>query len=287
MKKLYYNKWEFLNAINLMESDPYEAKIRLENYISKYPNDYCAYVYYAFILTNLGEFEKAENIINKTEKQAYQDVIFTNNKNNNSFFNIIISAKIKILSFTERYDELNRLCLQHKDKIKELNFNHALFYSNKKLGKLDLNKRQKNSYLFRQIVEYKESDFLEHIQKHLADYNSDIDDPNACIFSSNFPLEKILEEIKKYIPSDKRIFPGDCDNLYTFKYDSCGKVNNKNADYFTIICFHNTKDIITMYPSLNGKNLPHVDLNYLNPLNTNSNVKKLSRIERFNQKYNK
>jgi len=31
MKKLYYNKWEFLNAINLMESDPYEAKIRLEN----------------------------------------------------------------------------------------------------------------------------------------------------------------------------------------------------------------------------------------------------------------
>lgn len=285
MKKTYYDKWEFLNAIELIEIDPYETKTRLENYISKYPNDYSSYIYYSFTLISIGEFEQAENIINTTEKYASKDISFTNNPNSIHFFNYIINARIKILSYLEKYEELYNYCSKNKNKIKELNLNHSLFYSLKKVNKLDLTKREKNSYLFRQIVEYQENDFLDHIKKHLADYNIDTENPNPCIFSSNFPLNTILNEIKKYIPSDKRIFPGFCNDLYTFKYDSCGKVNNKNTDYFSVICFHNTKDIITMYPSEKREKLPYIDLNHLNPMINNSNVKKLSRIEKFNQRY--
>lgn len=288
MKNVYFNRWEFLNALSLIETDPYETKTRLENYISEYPNDYSAHIYYSYSLIRIGKFKEAENIIEITEKKASEDTLFLANQSNvNVFNNYLISARIKILSFQERYEELYEYCLKHINEIKNLDLNRTFFYSKKKIGKIDLNRREKNSYIFRQIVEYKESDFLEHIKKHLFEYNIDIENPNACIFSSDFPLNKILEEIKKNIPSEKRIFPGDNDNLYTFKYDSCGKVDNKNTDYFNVVCFHNTKEIITMYPSLNCEKLPCIDLNHLNSTLNSNKVKRLNRIEKFNQRYNR
>ena len=195
-----------------------------------------------------------------------------------------LTRKLRLLSYQEKYNELYQYCLNHLQEIKDSDLNRTFFYSKKKVGMIDFNRREKNSYIFRQIIKYEESDFLEHIKRHLADYNKDSDEPNACIFSSNFPIEDILKEIKKYIPSDKRLYPSDFDNLYTFKYDGCGKVNNKTTDYFKVICFHNTQDIITFYPATDCEELPYIDLNYLNT-NKNTKVKRLSQTEKFNQRY--
>ena len=63
---------------------------------------------------------------------------------------------------------------------------------------MHLKKRDINSYLFRQIVSYDENDFIDHIKKHTADSNCDKDDPNKNIFSTDFPVDKIIDEIKKY-----------------------------------------------------------------------------------------
>ena len=42
-----------------------------------------------------------------------------------------------------------------------------------------------------------------------------------------------------------------------------------------------------MYPSLNCENLPYIDLNYLkqNINEENTKVKKISQIDKFNQRY--
>ena len=74
--------------------------------------------------------------------------------------------------------------------------------------------------------------------------------------------------------------------MYVFKYDNCGKHDNKIANYFKIICFHNTQDYITMFPCSNCENLPYVDLNYLVNSNDIPKVKTLSQIEKFNKRYN-
>ena len=109
----------------------------------------------------------------------------------------------------------------------------------------------------------------------------------VSIFAYDFPILEIVEEIKKYIPSDKRINGGFYDNVYIFKYDYCGKVEGKTANYFKVVCFDGTSDFITIYPCVEGKNLPYTDLNYLQYANANSNNrgKVLSQIDKFNRRY--
>jgi len=73
---------------------------------------------------------------------------------------------------------------------------------------------------------------------------------------------------------------------YVFKFDNCGRVENRSTDYFKIVCFHDTYDIITAYPDESGKNYPYVDLNYLVERDY-SNVKCISARERFNARYSR
>ena len=65
-------------------------------------------------------------------------------------------------------------------------------------GTVDLRRREPNSYMFRQIVEYKEEDFRDHIKKHLADYNENDRNISVAYFNSDFPIDKAIIEVKKY-----------------------------------------------------------------------------------------
>ena len=172
----------------------------------------------------------------------------------------------------------------------ELNENVELdatrFFYKKLSNKLNISRDQLNSYLYRQIYEYRESEFMEHISKHMADYNQNIDNPNTSIFVPEFPINEIISEIKKHIPSNKRLLPGFIDDAYYFKYDECGRSNNKIVNYFRVVCFHDTQNFITMYPITDCKDLPYIDLNYLKK-DDKPIVKRKSRIELFNQKYNR
>ena len=66
-----------------------------------------------------------------------------------------------------------------------MDINHVNFYCRGKLGILSGEKRDANSYLFRQITEYQESDFLEHIKKHMTEYTVN----NKYIFFIYFLLD--------------------------------------------------------------------------------------------------
>ena len=154
-------------------------------------------------------------------------------------------------------------------------------------NRLDPNRRDENSYLFSQIVKYDETDFLDHIKKHMQG-EEDITEKDCCtIFGQDFPMDKIIQEIKKYIPSDKKLLLGFYDNIYYFKYDSCGRVDNKNVDYFKVVCFNGTDNFITMHPVIINENLPYQDLNYLVNEDNFSKVKRMSQIDKFNKKFNK
>ena len=288
MKNQHFDKWDFDNAISVIETNPKESKQRLEEYLKKYSDDYSSYIYYAFSLIKLGDFTTAETIINKVEELVENDYNYQKDENSLKHFNKhLISAKIKLLSYQKKYYKLYKLFLKYSEVTKSQDLNRTFFYCKKKLGLLDPNKRNKNSYIFRQTIEYKEDDFLEHIKNHLTEYNEETNEANDCFFYSSFPFKSILEEIKKIIPCEKRIYPGDYDNLYIFKYDSCGKVNSKSTDYFKVVCFHDTKDIITMYPADDCEHLPYIDLNYLKEEKNTPKVKRLSQIDKFNQRYKK
>ena len=164
------------------------------------------------------------------------------------------------------------------------------YYCRSKLGLLSkaVAGQNANAYRFNQAVDYSEEAFRDHIKRHEADYNTDTDTPNETIFSSDFPTDKIIAEIKKYIPSDKRFFPGYFDDVYFFRFDNCGRVNNKQTNYFSVVCYHNTTDFITMCPTNEYyHSMPVVDLNYLKENENNKEDTRPSQIEKFNRRFNR
>ena len=75
------------------------------------------------------------------------------------------------------------------------------------------------------------------------------------------------------------------DDTYIFKYDKCGRVGNRLVDYINVVCFHNTRDIITVLPVNYGENLPHVDLNYMIEDKPQKEIKRVSAVEKFNKRF--
>lgn len=284
MRTYEFNNWELLQATAHFETDPFLTKEKLEEYLKKYPTDYPSYLHYVSILITLGQFEKAKEVLKFAKNNFDNFDMHNNNKTKvRSFKRHINYNTLRLLSYEEKYYDLYHFYLKNYKEI-DFDVNRIIFFSKKMVGKIDVERRDENtSYLYRQIIEYKESEFLEHIKKHLIQYceNNKL---KKSVFSDTFPITDIIAEIKKYIPSDKRLFPGFLDDMYVFRYESCGRDSNKVVDYFKVICLHNTSDIITMFPCQGCENLPYIDLNYINKELQKPKVKRLTQIEKFNQR---
>lgn len=285
MKNKYFDEWEFNQALSFIATNPLVAKLKFQRYLKRYPKDYSAYIYYTVPLITLGEFKKAEKILETLIILIESDKEYEYKVNKTSQKKIklnIISSKLRLLSYQEKYKELYQYYLLHINEIQDLDLdiNPLIFYCRKKLGLLDATPREQQAYIFRQIIHYKEEDFLKHIKRHLP---NNFKEDNHGIFNTNFPIEEVLTEIKKHLLLVQRLYPYLYVDEYIFKYDSCGKDNNKTVDYFKVLCFHNTNNIITIYPSDDCEELPYIDLNYL--VKDDVKTKGLSRIDKFNKRY--
>jgi len=281
-----WNKLEYTKANDLYETNPLLAKERFEKYLKNYPKDYVAYTSYASVLILLQDINGAEKIMKYVQNLVNKDEHFKRGNVKKEIFkeNFLINS-LRILSHKKEYAKLLKLVLSHQDN-GALGLKQLELYAKKKLGILNEN-RVEHHYIYRQIIEYQESDFLYHIKKHLADYNQNLDDRNKVIFAPNFPLNDVLQEVKKYVPSENKLITGAYQETYCFKYDYCGRVNEKVVNYFKVIVFKDTCDFITIYPAVDCENLPHIDLNYLQKTSDYSKVKKLSQIDKFNRRFNR
>lgn len=286
MATTYFNKIEFKQALSFAETNPLLAKIKFEEYLKKYPKDYSSYTYYASILITLGEFTKAEYVLDSMEYLSKNDKQYAQ-KQDKIRLNTInsIGSRLRLLSYQEKFEELYQFYQENSKEIDQMAMAPLIFYCKKKLGMIEIDIRENYPYIFRQIASYKESDFLNHIERHLSDSTYNQEEINPSIFKPNFPIQTIINEIKKYIPASTCLYLNYYVDVYIFKYDECGRDNNKTVDYFKVICFHNTSDIITIYPSRDCQALPHIDLNYLIKDDARPKVKQLSQIDKFNKRY--
>ena len=286
-KKMYYNKHEFMKIIKQSQNDPYGAILEFENYFSKYPDDYSLRTYYISTLISVCRFDEAEIEINKLEDNIRncQDYIFHKEKQKLALRNFNF-CKYKLYLYQGRINELIDLYYSDPYMFSFLG-KEKLFYLQKLAGKLENVNREHNFYIYRQIIEYMEDDFRTHIKKHMYSFDDNDRKLSASYFNSDFPIDRVVSEIKKYIPSDKRLCYGCMEDTYVFKYDQCGRDYNKMVDYFKVITFSNTADFITMFPSVLCENFPYHDLNYLNEKEEEKIlVKRPSQIDKFNRKYN-
>lgn len=285
-KKIYFNKFEFEKVKRISEIDPKNGLIAYQNYIENYPEDYASYLYYVGLLITLSHFDEAERILNMVKARYITASIYQRNEDKARMQNYNIHfCTIKLLAYQHKYKELLEYYDEHYEEVKDIGYEIKLYYETL-LGKKFTGCRNMNSYLFRQIVDYQESDFKNHIKKHMADYNENDRNYSKTFFSHDFPIDEVIEETKKYIPSDKGLNTGFIQNVYVFKYDECGRDNNKLVDYFVVVAFDNTCKIITMCPSGGYEKYPYIDLNYMKEKKDQvEETKVLSRIDKFNQRY--
>ena len=285
--KNYFNTLEFDKANNIKWINP-ELSLKLFNeYFKKYPYDYSSYPFYIDLLINLNYLNKARDLKNKVSKMVKMDTIYQNNIDKVMHLNYgMLYVEIRFLIIDGKYEEAMELAIKYENVLtnidKGLNIKGILFYCRKKLGLLDPDKRDNNCYLFRQILDYRDDDFIRHVQKHLGM----TDEENLCVFNSDFPFSKVFDEIKKLIPNDKRLRCGLFDNKYFFKFDNCGRNNYKITDYFEVIALLDSCELITMFPTNISGNIPFIDLNYLKE-NDVVMEKRISQIDKFYKRYQK
>ena len=283
----YFDTVRFQKIFYLTKNNPNLAKKEFEEYLKEYPKDYKAHAYYISLLIYIRELEQAEERIEISKEQVYNDKKLSNCPEKIKYFkNNIIFNTLKLLSYQEKYQELYNLYQKNYLIIKEdIDIDNALIvFTEEQLGISERKREDYTSYLYKQIIDYKEEDFLEHIKKHQSEHTQM--DEQKSLFVPEFPLEEVLIEAKKHIPSTNCLYSGLFEDLYIFKYDEAGRENYQMTDYFKIYTFHNSPNLITMTPSHNCENLPSIDLNYLKKDKT-PKVKRLSQIEKFNKRYQK
>lgn len=285
-KKNFFDEWEFNSIISISATDPEKADSLYKEYLEKYHNDYSIITWYISNLVTLGRYEEANTILNELEETYKNDKSFLGYKDKVSALKVnIIYAKIKLLMYQEKYQEAYDLTDENFDLMinNDYDVKRVIFLCKKRLNMLNENYRTPNSYLFRQIVDYEEPDFLYHISKRHLDLYDEDNIKNELLFDCSFPIEQVVNEIKKYIPSSKVMHFGLIEDTYTFKYDNCGKFKGKTVDYFRVISLINSNTLITMYPYDDSKYSSSIDLNYLKEDKTP--VKRKSMIDKFNQRY--
>lgn len=276
-KKKYFHDTYFKKIIKLSKENRLEEAIcEFQNYIKLYPNDLGGYIYYADACLKLGNFEEAETLLTKAVIKTE-----TSQASKDEFLMI----KIKLLCCQEKYQECLYLLKKNIDIFREhdWSFFGTLLFLKKKLGILDQNdyKKSEEKYLWTQITSYDEEKAISHIEKHMS-YDGNI---NPAQFVEDFPLQDIYFKLREMLPLENKIYSDIINNLYIFKYDSNGHVDSKLVDYFAVVASKDSNDIITMYPYENRERRECVDLT---PKNLDTpKVKRISQIDKFNQRYNR
>ena len=284
MADLFYNQYEFHKACSFIETNPIEAKQLFEEYFTKYPRDYSGMPFYIYTLIVLNQIEEAKAFYSHINQKIHQDSVFLEHLSKYQYaLRSMMISKIRILAREKNYLELYHFLEDNPNLLD----NHSIsFYCKNQLGYID-SKRKYSSYFYNQIVSYQEEDFYHHVERHTADYNRDLDDPNPSIFAPEFPLDEVIKEVKTYIPSENKLCYGMFEDTYVFRYDECGRDHNRLVDYFKVISFNDDEShLITMCPSDHCEELPFIDLNYMRK-EEKPKQKVLSQIEKFNRRYRK
>ena len=287
MSVKYYNRHNFSKAMEMEKKDIHLSIELFRQYLEEFSNDYMAKTYYVSALVTSGSLVEAEEALNELEMQICLDKDFTKHKDKAEKNTAsLVYSKVRLLIHSNRYEECYKLIHDNIDLLERNNYEvDASFLFCKKMMNNDFHflSKDNKSYLYRQIDDYSEERFIKHIQKHMPTYSGI--EKTTSVFCESFDFDKTFKVIRETIPSKKVLYPGVLEDVYYYKYDSCGKVNNKYTDYFKLVVLHDSKHFITIAPTGNIENLPCIDLNYLQEETPKTNTN--SQIDKFNKKYAK
>lgn len=261
-KTTYFDSVEISRIEYFIKRNHIHALERIESYIEKYPEDYYGIILYSGLLIINRRFDEARIVLDKLETNLYSNPKFLNDVHT-------VDKKIYDLAYSNFKYYLYKGDLEaaynyyrcNSYLVKNRGLEQLYFYIFSKLNKEEAESLNLDSYIYNQIIDYDYDEMRKHIEKHLMDCSIN----NNNVFVREFPIENVLNEIQQYLVDENALYTGLFEDTYYFKLDNCGKVSYKYTNYFKVVCFHGTKNIITMLPitdEYNEVNL--IDLNYMN-----------------------
>jgi len=155
----------------------------------------------------------------------------------------------------------------------------------KQLGlDIDFKRGARCDYLKEQIVDYDEEKALQHIHTHL----NYIDDEKSC-FNENIDLNYLFNSIKNNIDNENKANYNETLEIYYFGISNIGYLNNTICNFIKVIVIPNTNKIVNMYPVniVACESIININIDYEKLIKKdNSKIKTISRIDKFNKKYN-
>lgn len=278
----HFSQWELQKIYQLTKTNIEASLDQIKLYVEKYPNDIFGKIHLCFLMYSL-EMPEFDDYIFKIEKEFLSLKLVQKDA-----FRYMRAAsevnlgKLRYFFKYGRYQEAYQCYLEFKNDYDKRNKLYGMGdILQRYVGIENNDTAYENCYFYKQIWDYSEKRFFEHIKKHEAKYSENKEALElAGLFYDDFPTHEIVEEIKKIIPNKCRILEKSGEDIYFFRYDNCGKNRNSITDYFALITIHDTLEFITMYPTTDINTQRYTDLNYLNK--SFGSPSKSSAVDKFN-----
>ncbi|MBR6689855.1 MAG: hypothetical protein IKL65_00795 [Bacilli bacterium] len=272
--KRFYKKGLYIKIRNLYKEEKYSAVIKeATNFLDMYPNDINVRFMMAKSYRKLNRFTECINNLNyilklELDLHALTELYYT------YYYLNMYEEAIELLPLI--YD--TKCIKPHSVVISEL-------VMKKQLGmNVKIKEGTRSDYIKAQILNYNEESAFSHIEEHLTE-----NDENTALFNQKIDLKKLFDIIKENINHEKKVNTEEFMELHYFAIPNVGYNNQTISNFLKVVVVPNTNNILTMYP------VTEVEIDYINQLNIDfsviykkeiEKVKTLSRIDKFNKKYN-
>ena len=265
---------------NLYNSRKYKEVIEKSNkYLKLFQNEYDIKV----------RFMRAKSLryLNKFEEAIEELIEICLDDRDNSFSKLEL---FYIYYFLNRYEEaLNLLPELYLMENKYVS-NHSLAITElvmrKQLGlPASYKKGSKSDYIKSQVVNYDEAKALEHINNHARD--EETHDIHSC-FNENINIEYLMESVKNNLEFNNKINVIDILEIHYFSISGIGYDNTSLCNFLKVVVVPNTSNIISMYPcsKVEVSDVDVLKCDFDKLFNRQTKEKVMSRIDKFNKKFN-
>lgn len=241
-------------------------------YLDRYPNDINVRFMRARSCRKLGKFNEAINDLKYILELGYND---------HALLEIYF-----IYYYVNMYKEaLDLLPLIYEKKpMNAYSISISETVMKKQLGlEIKLKKGSRCDYIRGQILSYSTEEAIAHLDKHINKTEE-----NISYFNEGINIRYLFDIVRQNIDNTKKANTEEIMEIYYFGIGNIGSLNNTPCNFIKVVVIPNTKNIISMYPTNNvDYNFAiNLDVDYNKLFKTKNKVKTMSRIDKFNKKYN-
>lgn len=241
-------------------------------YLDRYPSDINLRFMRARAYRKLGKFNEAIQDLNYILKLGYND-------------HAILELYF-IYYYLNMYKEALELLplIYEKRPINAYSVSISETVMKKELGmEIKLKKGARCDYIRGQILNYSTEEAINHLNKHI---NST--EENISCFNEGIDIKYLFDIVRQNIDSSKKVNTEEIMEIHYFGIGNIGISNNTPCNFIKVVVIPNTNNIISMYPTNNVdyNYVSNIEVDYDKLFKRDNKVKTMSRIDKFNKKYN-